>query len=205
MNKKKMIIISAISLVVFIIGFSAYGKFKTTCFGGNGQACYEQSISYAKHRLLPEAESYAIKACSLKVHEACIQYAKLASEKGELVQARNYYYQACKLHKVGCRESMKFEISQDNIEDALAMSGLACHEDKDPVACYYLGVIKFKQEDYGLGSELMKGSCEHQVGEACYFLAAFHKERKDRDAYLYYLNEACELGLNQACTLMSKE
>lgn len=206
MNKKKWIIlVSSVMVLVLIIGINGYQKYKESCFGGNGQDCYIKSLKYEKFQLIPEAESFALKACHLGTYEGCLLYANGALKKGDINLVREYLFQACKLNKGGCHVSMNFEITQNNLKDALTMSGLACNEENDPIACFYLGVIKIKQEDHGTGLNLLRKSCDRQVADACYYLAGYNFDRKDLDGCLYYLNEGCKLGHEMSCTKMTRK
>lgn len=190
--------------MVITLGYKAYSGYKNTCLGGNGKDCMAKSDRLVKQQLLPEAETYSLKACHLKEYEGCLRYAEIATLKQDISLAREYYFQACKLNKEGCYASIEFEISKGNLRDALSMAGIPCNEENDLKSCYYLGLIKIRQEDYELGSNLLKKSCEGQIAEACYFYALFLHDHASKDGYLYYLNEACKLGDGKACTRLSR-
>lgn len=202
MTKKQTVLFIILPVGIIMLAMFYY-NFKDSCFNGNGTACLEKSNDYANYQMAQESETFTLKACHAGNYEGCIRYADFAMAKGDLTLTREYLFQACKLNRAGCHASINFELIQNNLKDALEMAGIPCNEENDLVSCYYLGLIKIKQQDYKLGSELLKKSCEGKIGSACYFLALHLKDHGDQDAYLYYLNEGCNFGEDKACSRLS--
>lgn len=146
---------------------------------------------------------YFAKACHLNWLPACLQYA-IAADKGIGMKpnakiATEFYVLGCALDRLDQLENATLENKKNltvkkNQTSQIQSMANACYN----LAVNYRDAIGVNK-DVAKANALFKQSCNLNQPWACYNYALSIKQS---EAYVDYLNQACNLGLERACTLL---
>lgn len=50
----------------------------------------------------------------------------------------------------------------------------------------------------------LQNACGKNIGDTCHLLSAHYFQIGERDRYRFYLNKACELGIEEACARLNR-
>lgn len=208
-----LLIISIIALLLSVpfLAFTYFVRYKSTCYGGNGQQCY--SLARQRNREIDfsvlvgiiyknPTVYYLESACRNEVYEACVDLIREFGNDIDIEQIRSAYKFASTYNKADLFHFSKFELRQKNTAVAETIAKESCEIAKDNQGCMLWGSLLVEKGEKPKGINVLKLACNSNSVDACNLLYAFYKENGTTEESALYLKRLCSLGNSKACEML---
>jgi len=158
--------------------------FKKACENGIGAGCNDLGYMYEHGKYFKadtrEAISYYLDACSMKEASACFNLANLHKEKGNKVNAKQFYIRACDLgNTFSCNQLESVlgkRILEIKDETALSEAINACSvSTQGGTMCYRVGLYYEKQGEDNKARAFFEKACARKQSQSCKHLGDLHR------------------------------
>ncbi len=133
--------------------------------------------------------------CKNGIATSCLILGDYYSKLNNKDKAIEYYSKGCDLNNsVSC-----YRLAYIDKKSSANHLLKACKLDY-PKACFDLGALYYKKNDYMNAEKFLDKSCNLKYTKGCYLLAKIYlKDSKNIDKALNYLDKSCKLDIENAC------
>ncbi|RLA64588.1 MAG: hypothetical protein DRQ88_00585 [Epsilonproteobacteria bacterium] len=176
---------------------AALTLFRRACKKDNSDACLFLGISLLRFQKNNLAKNKFLKSCHLGNARGCLFLGEWNYQQKNENQALKSFYNSCLMdYSEGCRKTYEL-LSKKGWGIDSSFLHQACLLGDNQI-CLYRGLDELAEKNYQKAVKFLNRSCELGLGDGCFNLGLFLKEKYQESSISFY-KKGCDLGNVSSC------